>query len=67
MQMYGIILISTLCLTMTWVTIAFAQVGERDGDGFDDDELSAPTLLVGLAALAVIGWILYRGRSRKSR
>jgi len=57
---------SSIWLTMTWVTLAFAQA-DGDADTGDGDELSAVSLLLGLGALAVVGWIAYRRRSTRPR
>jgi LPXTG-motif cell wall-anchored protein len=56
----------SLWLAMTWVTIALAQA-DGDADAGDADELSAGTLLLGVAVLAVAGWLAYRRRSTRSR
>ena len=65
-RMWAVILTSSLWLAMTWVTIALAQA-DGDGDAGDADELSAGTLLLGVAVLAVAGWLAYRRRSTRSR
>ena len=57
---------SSIWLTMTWVTLAFAQA-DGDADTGEGDELSAVSLLLGLGVLAVVGWIAYRRRSTRPR
>ena len=57
---------SSIWLTMTWVTLALAQA-DGDADTGDGDELSAVSLLLGLGALAGVGWIAYRRRSTRPR
>lgn len=67
MRTWAIILVSAIWLAMTWVTIALAQAADGDRDGGDADELSVETLLLGIAALAVVGWLAYRRRSTRAR
>jgi len=67
MTTWAIILISSIWLTMVWITITLAQAAVGDADGGDGDELSAVSLLLGLGALAVVGWLAYRRRSPRSR
>ena len=66
MRAWAVIVVSSLWLAITWVTIALAP-GDGDADAGDGDELSAMPLLLGVAALAVVGWIAYRRRSTGSR
>jgi len=66
MRTWVMIVNSSIWLTMTWVTLAFAQA-DGDADSSDGDELSAVSLLLGLGALAVVGWIAYRRRSTRPR
>jgi len=57
---WAIILVWSVWVTITSLTIALAQASDGDADGGDGDELSALTLLLGVAAVAMIGWIAYR-------
>jgi hypothetical protein len=49
---------------MSWISVALAQA-EGGGDGFDGDELGLPIIL-GAGILLYVGWLIIRGRSRKS-
>ena len=66
LRTWAVIVMSSLWLAMTWVTVALAQA-DGDADAGDADELSAGTLLLGVAVLAVAGWLAYRRRSTRSR
>jgi hypothetical protein len=66
MRTWAVMLTSSLWLAMTWVSIALAQA-DGDADTGDADELSAGALLLGVAVLAVAGWLAYRRRSTRSR
>ena len=66
MRTWAVMLTSSLWLAMTWVSIALAQA-DGDADAGDADELSAGALLLGVAVLAVAGWLVYRRRSTRSR
>ena len=57
---------ASILLAMTWVTVALAQV-DGDADAGDGDELSAVSLLLGIGALAAVGWIVFRRRSTGPR
>lgn len=61
-----LILAASLLLAATWVTVALAQADE-DGDGPDGDELVGVPLVLGIAALSVVGYLAYRRWSARSR
>ena len=58
---WTMIILATTLLTLSWITTALAQA--TDGDGPDGDEFSALGILVGVAAIAGVGWFAYRHRS----
>ena len=59
---WTLILAAVVLLVMGWITTALA---ETDGDGFDGDELGLPIVL-GVAVLAILGWMAFQRRSPKS-
>ena len=59
----ALIVAAAALLAIGWITAALAQA-DSDGDAFDGDELSLPIVL-GVGALAYVGWMVYRRRSAK--
>jgi hypothetical protein len=58
-------LAASILLSLSWVSMALAQVVDDDGDGFDGDELFALPIVLGV--LAVVGWLALRRRSSSSQ
>ena len=63
---WALTVLASLLLTASWVSLALAQV-DQDGDGPDGDELVGVPLVLGIAALAVVGYLAYRRRSARPR
>lgn len=61
---WTLILLASILLSANWVTLAVAQV---DGDGPDADELAGAPLVLGIAALALVGYVAYRRWSARPR
>ena len=62
----ALIVVASVWLSAAWVTLALAQVDE-DGDGPDGDEFAGLPLVLGIAALALVGYLAYRRRSARQR
>jgi hypothetical protein len=59
---WALITSAAALLALGFITTALAQA---DGDGFDGDELGLPIVL-GICLLAIVGWMAFRGRARKT-
>jgi len=53
-------------MALSWLSTALAQQAGGDGDGPDSDELSILAVVVGLAAVAAVGWLASRRGSSRS-
>ena len=60
---WALIVAAAALVAFTWVSTALAEA-DGEGDGFDGDELALPIL--GLAVLAVAGWVAFQRRSKNS-
>ena len=61
----SLIALVPVLLALSWLSTAIAQQAGGDGGGPDSDELSILAVLVGLAAVAAVGWLAsWRGSSR---
>ena len=63
--LWSLIAFVGVLLALSWVSTALAQQAGGDGDGPDGDELSI-LAVVGLAAVAAVGWLASRRRSSRS-
>ena len=61
-----LIALVAVLLALTWLSTALAQQAGGDGDGPDGDELSILAVVVGLAAVAAVGWLASRRGSSRS-
>ena len=61
----GLIVLAGALLAVSWVSTALAQAGGGDADG-DGDEVTALAVVVGLTAVAAVGWIIYQRRTSRS-
>jgi hypothetical protein len=66
LRTWALIFIAAGLAAMGWVTAALAQTADGDVDATDSDEFSL-ALLIGVIAVAAVGWFVYRGRSPRSR
>jgi hypothetical protein len=67
LRVYTLISLAAAVLAIGWITTVLAQVADGDGDIADGDEFSALALLLGVAAIAVVGWVAYNRRSTRTR
>jgi hypothetical protein len=63
---WALIVLAGAMLAMSWTSAALAQVAGGDGGDGDGDELSALAVVVGIAAVAVVGWLAYHRRSSRA-
>lgn len=61
---WTLILLASILLSATWVTLALAQADD-DADGPDGNELAGVPLVLGIAVLAVVGYLANRRRSAR--
>jgi len=63
---WSLIALVPVLLALSWLSTAIAQQAGGDGGGPDSDELSILAVLVGLAAVAAVGWLASRRGSSRS-
>ena len=63
---WSLIALVGVLLALSWVSTALAQQAGGDGDGPDGDELSILAVVVGLVAVAAVGWLASRRGSSRS-
>ena len=64
---WGVILVSTLLLAVSWFTVTFVLAADGDADSGDADKFSGLSALLIVVAVTAVGWFAYQRQSTKSR
>jgi hypothetical protein len=62
LRFYTCISLAAAALAIGWITTVLAQIADGDGDTAHGDEFSALALVLGVAAMAVVGWVAHNRR-----